>query len=151
MLTAFLALLLAAPSPAPANPPIIGRPKFIADMDALFRRMDANANGQLDRAEIERFEYDQAKEAAVARNRAAFAQLDSDHDGKLSPGEFDRFNPPPNTANATPMLTRMDRDRSQSISLAEHRTATLANFDRLDVDKDGIVTPAEMKAGGISR
>jgi hypothetical protein len=29
--------------------------------------------------------------------------------------------------------------------------ATLANFDRLDTDKDGIVTPAEMKAAGIAR
>jgi hypothetical protein len=31
----------------------------------------------------------------------------------------------------------------------EHRAATVANFDRLDADKDGIVTAAEMKAGGI--
>jgi hypothetical protein len=26
----------------------------------------------------------------------------------------------------------------------------LANFDRIDTDKDGIVTPVEMKAGGIT-
>ena len=33
----------------------------------------------------------------------------------------------------------MDGNRDSQISLAEHRTATLANFDRLDTDKDGVV------------
>jgi hypothetical protein len=47
------------------------------------------------------------------------------------------------------MLGREDGNRDGRISMIEHRTATLANFDRLDTDKDGIVTPAEMKAGGI--
>jgi hypothetical protein len=45
----------------------------------------------------------------------------------------------------------MDLNRDQSISLVEHRTVTLANFDRMDADKNGIVTPAEMKARGVGR
>ena len=151
MLTALLALLLAAPSPHTPNKAAITRAKFISDTDALFRRMDLNANGQLDRTEIELFQRNQANDAAVARNRATFALLDTDKDGKLSQSEFDRFSPPPNTANATPMLTRMDVDRSQSISLAEHRAAMLSNFNRLDTDRDGVVSQAEMKAGGLAR
>ena len=47
------------------------------------------------------------------------------------------------------MLARMDGNRDSQVNLIEYRTATLANFDRLDTDKNGIVTPAEMKAGGI--
>ena len=35
------------------------------------------------------------------------------------------------------------------ISQVEFRAGTLANFDRLDANKDGIVDAAEMKAGGI--
>ena len=48
------------------------------------------------------------------------------------------------------MLSRMDSNRDGQVSLVEHRSATLANFDRLDTDKDGNVTAAEMKAGGIT-
>ena len=47
-----------------------------------------------------------------------------------------------------PMLAREDSNRDSQVSLVEHRAATLANFDRLDTDKDGMVTAAEMKAGG---
>ena len=151
MLPALLALLLAAPPSIPPDKAAISRARFIADTDALFRRMDLNSNGQLDRSEIELFQRNQANDAAVARNRTTFAQLDTDKDGKLSQSEFDRFAPPPNTANATPMLTRMDVDRSQSISLTEHRAAMLINFNRLDTDRDGVVSQAEMKAGGLAR
>lgn len=52
-------------------------------------------------------------------------------------------------ANAQPMLSRMDGNRDNQVSLVEHRTATQANFDRLDTDKDGNVTAAEMQAGGV--
>jgi hypothetical protein len=40
----------------------------------------------------------------------------------------------------------MDSNRDSLISIVEHRTATLANFDRLDVDRDGKVTAAELNA-----
>ncbi len=46
---------------------------------------------------------------------------------------------------------RFDTSKDGKVSLIEHRTATLANFDRLDTDKDGVVTGAEMKAGGVAR
>jgi len=68
----------------------------------------------------------------------------------LSATEFSKLMSAPPTADATPMLTREDGNRDQKISLVEHRAATLANFDRIDADKDGVVTAAEMKAGGIA-
>ena len=39
------------------------------------------------------------------------------------------------------MLGRMDGNRDRQISLAEHRAAMLANFDRLDTNRDGVVSP----------
>jgi hypothetical protein len=150
-----LAILAGATTPAiaqaPAGPSAIPRDRFIADMDAEFRKMDADKNGLLTKVEIEQYQKLQAIAQAQARNRALFARLDADRNGQLSPAEFAKLVTAPPPANAQPMLTRMDSNRDSQISLVEHRTATLANFDRLDTDKDGIVTPAEMKAGGIGR
>ena len=60
--------------------------------------------------------------------------------------------PPHVDVSAT--MNRLDLNRDQKITLIENRTATLATlatFDKLDTDKDGIVSAAEMKAGGITR
>ena len=148
-----IGLALAAAVPATAQQaaaPSIPRANFIADMDTEFRKMDADKNGQLTKTEIEQFQRMQAVAQAQARNRALFGQLDADRSGQISPAEFARLVQAPPAPNAQPMLARMDGNRDNQVSLVEHRVATLANFDRLDTDKDGIVTPAEMKAGGIS-
>ena len=47
-----------------------------------------------------------------------------------------------------PLMGRFDPNRDQTVTLIEWRAATLANFDKLDVDHDGVVTPAE-SAGTI--
>lgn len=128
----------------------VARAQFITDMDTQFRKMDADKNGRLTRVEIEQFQKLAAVAEAQARNRALFVQMDADKNGQLSAAEFSKLITPPPAANAQPMLARMDGNHDQQISLVEHRIATLANFDRLDTDKDGTVTAAEMKAGGIT-
>ena len=129
----------------------ISRARFIADMDAQFRAMDSDRNGQLSAAEIESSQRAQASGEASKRNRTLFVLLDSDKDGKLTPEEFDRFNnPPPNTANAAPVIARMDSNGDRQVSPAEHRAAMLVNFDRLDTDHNGVVSAAELKAGGAA-
>lgn len=146
-----LAIGFAVPASLPAQTAApLPRAQFITDMDGQFRKMDADKNGQLTRVEIEQYQKLAAVVEAQARNRALFVQLDSDKNGQISPTEFAKLITPPPAANAQPMLARMDGNRDTQISLIEHRAATLANFDRLDLDKDGYVTPAEMKAGGIS-
>jgi alpha-beta hydrolase superfamily lysophospholipase len=135
----------AAPTDAP-----LPRAKFLAGMDGEFRKMDADKNGQLTRTEIEQFQTQQLAAKARARNKSQFGQLDKDKNGQLSPAEFATIATPAPVANAQPMIARMDGNRDSQISIAEHRTATLANFDRVDSDKDGVVTPAEMKAGGVT-
>ena len=125
------------------------RTQFIAGMDGEFRKMDADKNGQLTKSEIEQFQTQQQAAQGRARNKALFAQLDKDKNGQLSQTEFARIATPAPVANAEPMIARMDGNRDSQISSAEYRTATLANFDRVDSDKDGIVTADELKAGGV--
>src|SRR5687768_14567085 len=140
----------AAQSNATAAGKPLARTQFIAEMDAEFRKMAADKNGQVTPIEIEQYQKLQALAQAQGRNAAAFAQLDADKNGQLSKTEFGKIATPAPTANAQPMLSRMDGNRDRQVSLVEHRIATLANFDRLDADKDGVVTPTEMKAAGIS-
>ena len=140
----------AATATQPTAPQPLSRTTFLSEMDSQFRLMDADKNGQLTRTEIEQFQKLQAVADAQARNRSLFAQLDTDKNGQISAAEFTKMVTPPPVANAGPMLSREDSNRDQQISLVEHRIATLANFDRLDTDRDGVVTPAEMKAGGIA-
>lgn len=135
---------------APESPQPLARSQFLASMDGEFRKMDADKNGQLTRIEIEQFQKLQAVANAEARNRDLFMELDTNKNGQLSPAEFTRLITPPPEANAQPVLARMDGNHDSQISLVEYRAATLANFDRIDTDKDGIVTPEEMKAGGIT-
>jgi Ca2+-binding EF-hand superfamily protein len=126
----------------------MARAQFIAEMDSQFHTIDTDKSGQLTRPEIEQFDKLSADARAKARNRALFAQLDTNKNGQLSPTEFAALTPP-SVANPQPMLTREDLNRDGQISLVEHRSAALANFDRLDTDKNGVVSLTEMKAAGI--
>ncbi|HEU4704107.1 MAG TPA: hypothetical protein VFS45_00125 [Sphingomicrobium sp.] len=136
-------------APAAAQP--IPRATFLANMDAEFRKMDSDKNGTATRLEIEQSQRAAGSAQAHNRLRARFAELDTDRNGQLSLAEFGRLLPPPAPPNAAPILSRFDLNRDNNVSLIEYRTGTLANFDRLDADKDGIVSAAEMKAGGIGK
>ncbi len=138
-----------APSARSQAPVPMARAIFLTKTDADFRKMDADKNGTVTRAELEAFQRAVSVVEAQQRNRALFAKLDADRNGQLTQAEFARLSSAPATPNVAPTLARFDANRDQAISLVEHRAATLANFDRLDSDKDGYVTQAEMKASGI--
>lgn len=129
----------------------IPRAQFIAEMDSQFRTIDTDKNRQLSRAEIEQYQKVLTDAGAKARNRALFAELDSNKNGQLSASEFAKLPVPAQAVGAQPMLDQEDSNRDSQISLVEHRAATLANFDRIDTDRNGVVTAAEMKAAGIAR
>lgn len=138
------------PHAAPPTATPIARAVFLASMDSQFRKMDADKDGTLTRGEIEAFDRAVSVVKAQAKNRQLFARLDADRNGQLSAAEFSRLASPA-PVNAAPMMARMDLNRDQSLTLVEYRTATLSNFDRMDADKNGIVTPTEITARGVGR
>ena len=143
-----LLLALAVSSGTMAQSAPLPRAQFITEMDGQFRKIDADKDGQLTRIEVELFQKASIVAASQARNRQLFAALDTDKNGQISPAEFLRV--PMNTPNANPQqILNFDTGRDGKVSLIEHRTATLANFDRLDTDKDGNISPAEGRAGGV--
>lgn len=134
-------------NPAPAVP--VPRTEFIRTMDGEFGKMDADKNKVVTRTEIEQFQRATGLMAARARARALHAQLDLDKNGQLSIAEFERMAATPASPNPAPILNQTDLNRDGSITLIEYRTAKLANFDRMDSDKDGVVSVEEMKAIGL--
>ena len=48
-----------------------------------------------------------------------------------------------------PTVQEFDRDGDGAITLVEYRIRTQDNFDAMDQDRDGIMSPAEMQAGGV--
>jgi hypothetical protein len=136
----------AAVGPAP-----IPRSSFITNMDAQFRAIDADKDGSLTAAEIEKSQQATTDLRNAAKAQLLFGQLDVDKNGQLSPPEFARIPLPGMKPDAKPMISRLDSNKDGKVTLVEYRGGTLVNFDRLDADKDGIVSAREMKTGGIAR
>ena len=119
-------------------------------MDAEFGKRDVNKDGQLIRTEVEAFQRIEAQAQAAQKARNAFTALDTDKNGQLSFAEFAKLaTAAPAAVNGQGQISTMDANRDGKVSLVEYRTTTLGNFDRMDTDKDGVVTPAEMKAAGL--
>jgi len=153
LIIAALMLSIAGPVFAQASAPAaqpLARATFIATMDGEYRKIDSNKDGQVTRAEVDAFQKAALALQVQARQRAVFAALDTDRNGQISMSEFGKVpvTPPPTNPD---VIMRFDTSKDGRVSLIEHRTATLANFDRMDTDKDGVVSAAEMTAGGIRR
>lgn len=129
----------------------VPRSLYIVTMDQEFGKMDADKNGRVTRAEVEAFQRSSAVAQAGARSRALFAQLDTDRNGSLSPAEFAKGVSPTGQVNGQPLIAQLDTNRDGNISLIEHRAGKLAYFDKIDLDKDGVVTAAELKAAGVTK
>jgi Ca2+-binding EF-hand superfamily protein len=88
------------------------------------------------------------------RLNEAFAKLDTNKDGQLSKAEFSAGSPVPQRPLADPakVVSELDSNKDQKVSLTEFSATTLANFDRVDANHDGMVTPDEaQKARGAGR
>ena len=120
------------------------RTNFLQLMDAEFKKRDLDGNGKATRAEVEEFTKRAATAEAKQKNQELFSRLDVDKNGLISPAEFTALVPGPQFVDVSAEMIRFDKNRDQIITLVEYRTSTLANFDRLDADKDGILSAAEM-------
>lgn len=132
--------------PAPAA--AMSRADFLKAIDGRFVAMDSNKDGTLDKLEIEAAETRiQANERTVLtqRREAAFKKLDTNKDGQLSLAEFNAGAPLPPAAkpDGTKVLGRLDKNKDQKISLDEYRAGPVADFDKVDANKDGKLSPQE--------
>jgi len=137
----------AAAAQAPQSAPI-PRTTFLSVMDSEFRKMDADKNGQVTRAEVEAFQRAVAVAEAAQRNRTLFAQLDTDRNGQVSLAEFGKLNQP-QPVNGQPTIAQYDGNRDGQVSIVEYRSVKLGRFDRIDADKDGVASIAEQRAAGL--
>ena len=125
------------------------------DLDTDYADMDGDKDGKVTAAEINTrlVKSAEAKVEALRKERdGAFAKLDTNSDGTISKAEFDERAKLPTIKDpdAQPFLAQFDSDKDGAISKDEFRAPTLANFDRLDKDKDGTLTQAERNSAAAS-
>ena len=137
-------------APPAAAPKPVTRAQFLANYQARFNAADSNHDGVLDSSEIAAAQQKQLQ-AARARQQheleAEFNRLDTNHDGQLSKAEF-MAAARPITLRETPqqVIAAMDSNKDGKITLQEYETGPLANFNKVDANHDGIVTPQEVQA-----
>ncbi|SME91807.1 Ca2+-binding protein, EF-hand superfamily [Tistlia consotensis] len=120
----------------------------------LFKQIDANGDGQIDKAEAEAF------------RAARFAEADTNGDGKVTPQELADFHARMAEQRATDEFKRLDADGNGEISEQEFVKAKLArmqtrmndergrdraaiHFARMDANHDGVLEPDELGARGM--
>jgi hypothetical protein len=138
----------AAPSGAAAAQPVT-KSALSSQLDASFKRLDSNSDKSLTTAEIDAAQKRQMAEAQnsiAKRLEAEFAKLDGNKDGQLSLAEFKAAAPTPKVAPPAELLGQLDKNKDGKVTQDEFRSVPLANFDRIDTNKDGTISDAEKSA-----
>jgi len=137
----FSALRQSAAQSLPSQTTMSAQEKGEYDTVQLLKLMDKDHNGKVSRAEFMKF------------MNAEFDQLDINHDGELDVNELAALHVPMRSAippaqqgeNATVQLLKlMDIDRNGKVSRAEFMNFMNAEFDRLDVNRDGELDVKEL-------
>lgn len=141
----------AAPSTgsAAAEAKPITRNQLSTQLDNNFKTLDTNGDMALSKAEIEAAQARtaaQAQAAAAKRIEDEFAKTDTNKDGQLSLAEVKARAPAPRLSGSDEMIQKLDSNKDGKVGQDEYRATPLANFDRLDADKDGALSPQEQKA-----
>jgi Ca2+-binding EF-hand superfamily protein len=129
------------------------------DPSKIFDRLDLNHDGRITVAEVqaERSQRLQAKGAGHAPAHAAgfsglFARADTNKDGAVTRAEFETMGEQLRTrmqhatmarGSGSRLFQTADSNKDGRISRAELQQAALANFDRMDINHDGTITPDE--------
>ena len=138
----------AGAAPAAATQPVT-RMALSSQLDASFKRLDANSDKSLTTAEIEAAQKRQVAEAQGVINQkieAEFTKLDGNKDGQLTLAEFKAAAPTPKAAPVSELLGQFDKNKDGKVTEDEFRSGPLANFDRIDTNKDGTISEAEKAA-----
>jgi hypothetical protein len=141
----------AAPAPKP-----IPRAQIVRQYSANYKQLDANGDGAVVEAEIQEAQ-GRAQQLAMAefakRREAAFKQLDTNKDGQLSAAEFNAGTPTPRLRPPPPssVVQKLDADKDRKITEAEFTATTLAEFDKVDLNRDGIFSVEEQQKARASK
>lgn len=135
----------AAPSSKAAP---LTRSALWSKLEGQFRSLDTNKDGFVSQAEIAADLVVQQKKIAAnirQRREAAFTAMDKNKDGQLSRDEFLAAGPQVNgpAPDGSKVMGRMDTDKDGKLTLTEFSSAPLSNFDRLDTNRDGTISPDE--------
>jgi hypothetical protein len=139
--------LAQAPNSAPAARQPLPRTEVTQKLDAEFKALDTNGDGRLTKPEVQAAIVKRAAEAQAMlsqRQKDEFAKLDTNKDGRLTLAEYQAGTTVSARENAADIrMNALDANKDGGISASEYRAATLSQFDKLDKNKDGILTPQE--------
>jgi Ca2+-binding EF-hand superfamily protein len=114
---------------------------------ARFKQADTNGDGMLSR--------DEAKSLpSIAKH---FDEIDTNHDGQVTADEIRAYHAKMRAQRQSASLARfkkIDTDGDGKISRAEAQANSprlAEHFDEIDTNKDGFITPDEMKAAQVRR
>jgi Ca2+-binding EF-hand superfamily protein len=129
----------ATPAPTAAAPQLPTKAQMDEEVKKNFAKIDLNHDGRVDRDESAK-----ANAAALAAREAnAFSQLDANKDGMISREEFKVVIPP--WARKDVWFEANDIDRNGVVELNEAIAKAERNFERLDADNNGSISPEELR------
>ena len=111
------------------------------DADAKFKKMDANGDGKITRAE----------HAAAAKQM--FAECDANRDGSVTATEMDAAmaghagKPSKHDKTSAEKIKVIDQDGDGKLTALEHETGSEKMFAKMDKDADGFLSKAECDEG----
>lgn len=131
---------------APAGNKGVSREDYLKNADLEFKKIDRNADGLMDDAEIEAAGQSIAQARQNAQNKALFDRLDADKNGALSPAEFAVLAGRKVRIDAAPMMKNFDTNNDGRISALEFKTGKVTKFNELDKDRNGTLSADEIRA-----
>jgi Ca2+-binding EF-hand superfamily protein len=136
-----------AQNAAPAANAPLPRTEVAQKLDAEFKSLDANGDGKLTKPEIQAAIVKRAAEAQVMisqRQKQEFDKLDTNKDGRLTLAEYQAGTTIRAKDNAADVrMGQLDANKDGSVTAAEFRALTMAQFDKLDTNRDGVLSPQE--------
>jgi Ca2+-binding EF-hand superfamily protein len=111
------------------------------DSDKHFKKMDADGDGKITRAE----------HAAGAKKM--FSQCDANRDGTVTAAEMDASmaaegeKPGKHDMNSVEKIRMIDQNGDGKLTVAEHEAGTETMFGKIDSNQDGTLSKEECDAG----